>query len=306
MTKKIILRIFLGNISIIIPLIAVGFLTNEVVQVHEYALLKWIALLICAVGFYLSGLINKSTPLKFIPLLYFALLIFIPLRYFYFPLIIYLLFFATLSLLITRREYAKKYKILALTIMTTLFIYFLFSQPLILREGNVVEHDFYGDIKNGTTIWNFNDEKIKTLPKDNFKDVNNNTVHLESFQNKILYISFWATWCKPCIEQKPILEKLKAEFKNNSNIVFIDISIDQDRERWQKYINKNNPSGIQVLSETEAKTRNVFEISGIPYHLLVNSKGKYRQLNDFRLASIILLNNKNVDDYIDKTFVIKQ
>ena len=300
MTKKIFLRLFLGIISIIIPLLAVGFLINEVVQVHEYALLKWVALLICSLGFYISGLINKKTPLKFIPFLYLALLIFIPLRYFYFPLSLYLFIYATISLLLTRTEYNKTLKRYSFVLMTFTFVYFLLSQPLILREGNVVEHDIYGGIKNGTTIWNFNMEKINTLPDDIFIDLNNNIVQLKDFKNKTIYLSFWATWCKPCIEQKPQLEALKREFKDNPTIIFVDVSIDKDTTRWLNFLNKHNPGGIQLLSNNEAKTRNLFNISGIPHHLVINKKTEYRELNDFNLAKIILNSDEKVDDYIYK------
>lgn len=290
----------------LIAIFTVGFLTNEVVQVHEYSLLKWVALLICGLGFYLSGLINKKTPLKFVPFLYLALLIFIPLRYFYFPLFFYLFLFATLSLLITRKEFNKKLKISSMIIMASTFIYFLFSQPLIIREGNVVEEDIYGDIQNGTTIWDFTEEKIKTLPNEIFRNINNEAVNLESYKNKIIYISFWATWCKPCLEEKPSLEKLKKELNENSELVFIDISLDTDAERWKSYINKNDPSGIQLISHDEAKIRSLFEISGIPDQLVVNSIGEYRKLISFKLAKVILQNTTNVDEYINKKFVFEE
>lgn len=303
MTKKIFLRLILGIISIIIP---IGLVAISVSKVYQFSLLKWVGLLICALAFYLSGLINRKTPLKFIPFLYISLLAFIPLRYFNFPLIILFISFATISLLITRKEIKRSYKAIPLIAMILTFSYFLFSQPLILRKGNKIEHDIYGNLKNGTTLWNFTSEKTKTLPNDIFRNINDEQINLESYKNKTIYISFWATWCVYCLKEKPMLDSLKEKFKENPELVFIDISIDRDIERWKNYIKKNKPSGIQLISSDESKTKNLFSLSVIPKHFVVNSKRKYREIPGTELANIILSDSTMVNNYINKKLEVTE
>ena len=140
--KKILItisKIILGILSIIIPFKVIAYLLSDVIRIDNYTQLKWVALIICLLGFYISGLINRKTPLKYIPFLYISLLLFIPIGCFYFPLIYFLFLFATISLLLTRKEFRNKTKWVSLILMSGLFIYFLFSQPLIINTEKYVK-----------------------------------------------------------------------------------------------------------------------------------------------------------------------
>jgi len=44
-------------------------------------------------------------------------------------------------------------------------------------------------------------------------DLNNQTVSLNEFKGKVIYIDIWATWCGPCIEEMPFLDSLKEKYK---------------------------------------------------------------------------------------------
>lgn len=299
-TLIIISKIILGITSIILPFIVIGYLVSDIIRIHDYDQLKWVALLICGIGFYISGLINKKTPLKLFPLLYISLLLFIPMRCFYFPLIYFLVLFATLSLIITRNEINKTIKVASFSVMSGLFLYFLFSQPLIIRHGERIQLDQYGELINGKTIWDFAEKKSKLLPESVFLDSQSKSFDLKSLKNKTLYISFWATWCGPCRAEKPELEKLKASFKNNSDIVFIDISVDSNKKKWKEHIESNKPSGIQLISKDYAKTRNLFSLSGIPAHLVVNTKGEFGKERIIENAYSLLSDSVHLNKFIHR------
>ncbi|NJB84147.1 TlpA family protein disulfide reductase [Wenyingzhuangia aestuarii] len=299
-TLIILSKIILGVFSILLPFFIIVNLLTNIIQIYKYDQLKWIALLICAIGFYISGLINRKTPLKLIPLLYISLLIFIPMRCFYFPLIYFLVLFATISLLITRKEVKRTMKLASITVMIGLFVYFLFSQPLIIRQGESIKLDQYGELINGKTIWDFTEKKSNLLPESVFLDLQSKSFDLKSLKNKMLYISFWATWCGPCRAEKPRLKKLKANFKNNSDIVFIDISVDADEEKWKEYIESNKPSGIQLISKDYAKTRNLFSLSGIPAHLVVNKKGEFGKVGAIESAYSLFSDSLHLNKFINR------
>ena len=146
---------------------------------------------------------------------------------------------------------------------------------MIIKPKGVLEKNQYGELTNGNTIWDFSEEKSNLLPETIFLDLKDSPLDLKSLKSKTLYISFWATWCGPCHLEKPELEKLKATFKNNKDIVFIDISLDHNKSNWKKFIDTNKPNGIQLISKDYAKTRSLFELPGIPAHIVVNSEGKY-------------------------------
>lgn len=56
--------------------------------------------------------------------------------------------------------------------------------------------------------------------------------------DKVICLNLWATWCMPCIEEMPLLNKIKEDY-NSKNIEFISLSIDQDSTKLSKFIISN-------------------------------------------------------------------
>ncbi|HUC79636.1 MAG TPA: TlpA disulfide reductase family protein, partial [Flavisolibacter sp.] len=55
-------------------------------------------------------------------------------------------------------------------------------------------------------------------------DLNGQPVAKEAFSNKILVLDFWATWCVPCMQEMPYLQKVYDQFKADSNVQFLVIN----------------------------------------------------------------------------------
>ena len=74
-------------------------------------------------------------------------------------------------------------------------------------------------------------EKVKNQPvtlnqsepeayKVTLTDLNNRPIDLGQYRGKTLFINFWATWCKPCLQEMPSIQKAK-EILKNENIIFL-------------------------------------------------------------------------------------
>ncbi len=237
----------------------------------------------------------------FIPFLFLALIIFILSNQFYFPLSLLIILFSILSIFITRPNLSRKLKILSLMFMATLLGFYLFSQPLIIKhKGYGTDREF--NLYNATVLWDFTSHKLNHIPKETFKDSNGVKIHLEDFAGKTLYVTFWATWCGPCLSEKPSLEKLKKKLQDNSDVVFVDISIDSDIEKWKSYLSKNNPQGIQLISLNKSKTYSNYKFSGIPRHIVIDSKGHFKQCSmPILLDDKLLTDSIKLNEYINKT-----
>ncbi|RKE02414.1 TlpA family protein disulfide reductase [Marinifilum flexuosum] len=102
-------------------------------------------------------------------------------------------------------------------------------------------------------------------------------VKLEKFKNKVLVIDFWSTHCKPCIQDFPDLEKVKGILKDSTNIQFIGICIDTDKQRWKDMLDKYKLSGTQLFldenSDTNANEFYFKKIKEFPTYLLISSSG---------------------------------
>jgi thiol-disulfide isomerase/thioredoxin len=54
-------------------------------------------------------------------------------------------------------------------------------------------------------------------------------LQLQSLKGKVVVMDFWATWCGPCRVQHPLYEEVKKRFKQRSDVVFLAVSTDEDR-----------------------------------------------------------------------------
>jgi len=96
------------------------------------------------------------------------------------------------------------------------------------------------------------------------------------------------------------LLKLKKHFEEKPDIVFVDIILDDSKQNWLKYLETNKPAGKQLRSDNAAKTRELFNISGIPEHIVVNKDGFYRKVSGIRSAYSLLSNQEAINDFINR------
>lgn len=112
-------------------------------------------------------------------------------------------------------------------------------------------------------------------PSPMFKgvDVNGKEMTLRDFRGKYIYIDMWATWCGPCQKELPFLKKLEEKFKGR-NIVFVGLSIDQDKAKWAARVKSGALSGTQLYIGKGSKFQSDYRISGIPRFILLDPNGR--------------------------------
>lgn len=73
-----------------------------------------------------------------------------------------------------------------------------------------------------------------------FRDTESRVINISELKGKVIFINFWATWCPPCIAEMPSVNELYTHFKNNPNIVFIFVDVDNDYSKAKSFLQKNN------------------------------------------------------------------
>ncbi len=116
-----------------------------------------------------------------------------------------------------------------------------------------------GDTLNDFKLFNLKDEEIDT----------------KKYRGSLLLIDFWASWCKPCIKEFPVLLEINQEFDEN-NFKVLGVSIDEDKEKWIKALEQNKLIWENVIdgNSDRGKVANEFGIFTIPSNLLIDEKGK--------------------------------
>ena len=103
-----------------------------------------------------------------------------------------------------------------------------------------------------------------------WEDAQGNKSHLSDLYGKVLYIDVWATWCGPCCEEIPYLEKLVERFKGNSRIEFVSVSVDSRKADWLAKLEKDKPQWKQYLCKNFCE---FYNINGIPRFMLLDAAG---------------------------------
>ena len=120
----------------------------------------------------------------------------------------------------------------------------------------------------------------KSVPEVSLLDFENNqSVPFSKFKGKITIITFWATWCGPCIKELP---NVKSTFEklNAKGFEIIGVSLDQERAELEKMIAEKKMTWPQYFEGGEKnKFADEFQIASIPTMWLVDKKGNLRDLN---------------------------
>lgn len=104
-------------------------------------------------------------------------------------------------------------------------------------------------------------------------DINGKEMSLRDFRGKYIYIDMWATWCGPCQKELPYLTKLEEKYKGR-NIVFVGLSINQDKAKWEARVKSGALGGTQLYIGKGTKFQSDYRISGIPRFILLDPNGR--------------------------------
>ena len=104
-----------------------------------------------------------------------------------------------------------------------------------------------------------------------FKDYDGNTVNLRDQKGEIYFLNFWATWCLPCKEEMPYLDKLQ----NVNGIKIFPINIEKNREIETKIFFKNlEIKNLTTYFDIENNLVNLFRLRGLPTTIILNKDKK--------------------------------
>ena len=93
-------------------------------------------------------------------------------------------------------------------------------------------------------------------------------IDMKQYNGKTVFINFWATWCKPCIEEMPTIKKAMALF-NDEKIEFIFAS-DESTEEIQAFENGHRYG----FNYTKAGNMEDLNIIGLPTTFIFDKDGK--------------------------------
>lgn len=115
------------------------------------------------------------------------------------------------------------------------------------------------------------------IPEVTLKDVNGKRVSTKTFDTggKPVVISFWATWCKPCVKELSAIDEVYADWQDETGVKVIAISID-DARNSSKVAPFVNGRGWEydVFIDENSDLRRLLGVNNIPHTFLFDAQGK--------------------------------
>lgn len=110
-------------------------------------------------------------------------------------------------------------------------------------------------------------------PDFELKSLSGETVRLSDLHGQAVLVNLWATWCPPCREEMPTLEKMYNEYKDQGlAVVGVNMTYQDDRQAVAPFVEKHGLTFPILLDET-GTTGNAYELKSLPSSYFINRQG---------------------------------
>jgi peroxiredoxin len=112
----------------------------------------------------------------------------------------------------------------------------------------------------------------EAAPDFNLPLLGDGTVTLRNFRHQVVVLNFWATWCPPCVEEAPGLEKF-AEQMRDQGVTVIGVSVDQDGDSLQKFVSNAHLS-FPVARDPHRAVSALYGTFKFPETYIIDQEGR--------------------------------
>ena len=107
-----------------------------------------------------------------------------------------------------------------------------------------------------------------------FLDKNDKKINIKEFNGNLILLNFWATWCEPCKEEMPSLDRLQIN-ENLSNLKIFAINISQEnKEKVASFFKNLDIKNFDPYFDAPKTLAKTFSLRGVPTSVLLDKNGK--------------------------------
>lgn len=102
--------------------------------------------------------------------------------------------------------------------------------------------------------------------------VDNRALSLSEFKGKVIFLNFWATWCKPCEEEMPSMERLYQRYKDKG-LVVLAVSTDSEGASVVTPFIKKHKLTFPVALDAKMAVTSLYGVWALPSTFIIDKKG---------------------------------
>jgi thiol-disulfide isomerase/thioredoxin len=133
---------------------------------------------------------------------------------------------------------------------------------------------YFGSWRTGSKLPFARASVAKAVPELSFEDASGKPHTLADFRGKFVLLNIWATWCVPCREEMPALDRLQAQMAGERFQV-VALSVDQQGLLIaRKFYTETGIKALPLYIDRSAKAAFTLDAAGLPATLLVDPAGR--------------------------------
>ena len=109
-------------------------------------------------------------------------------------------------------------------------------------------------------------------PDFTYPDLNGKEVSLAGYRGKVVLVNVWATWCPPCRQEMPSMQRLYEKFKGE-NFEILAVSIDSERSEAVASFMREMNLAFPALVDPGETIKPLYGITGVPESFIIDKKG---------------------------------
>lgn len=116
-------------------------------------------------------------------------------------------------------------------------------------------------------------ERPTQPPPFTLPDLSGQSVSLADYKDRVIFLNFWATWCPPCREEMPSLQKLHEKLKGK-NFIMLAVALDEEGKAVVKPFVEKGGYSFKVLLDPDGRVASRYQVWSIPTTFIINKEGK--------------------------------
>lgn len=105
-------------------------------------------------------------------------------------------------------------------------------------------------------------------------DLSGKPVDLASMKGQVVLVNFWATWCEPCKEEMPSLDRMTQKLAARG-LKVVGVNFGEGKPRIEQFL-KTVPVGFPILRDDDSAVSKAWRVRVLPASFLVDRKGMLR------------------------------
>jgi len=97
-------------------------------------------------------------------------------------------------------------------------------------------------------------------------------VSLSQYRGKVVILNFWATWCPPCREEMPSMERLYQKYKDQG-LVILAVSADENGKKAVSQFLQKTPYSFPILLDSDNVAQNAYGVFRFPESFIIDRNG---------------------------------